>query len=42
MAVPGVKRVTWASPAQDVLPVPADGVACLENLSLSAVMAEEM
>lgn len=42
MAVPGVKRVTWASPAQDVLPVPADGVACLESLSLSAVMAEEM
>ena len=41
-AVPGVKRVTWASPAQDVLPVPADGVACLESLSLSAVMAEEM
>lgn len=41
MAVPGVKRVTWASPAQDVLPVPADGVACLESLSLRTVMAEE-
>ena len=42
MAVPGVKRVTWASPAQDVVPVPADGVAFLESLSLRAVMAEEM
>ena len=41
MAVPGVKRVTWASPAQDVLPVPADGVACLERLALRAVRAEE-
>ena len=42
MAVPGVKRVTWASPAQDVVPVPADGVAFLESLNLRVVMAEEM
>lgn len=42
MAVPGVKRVTWASPAQDVLTVPADGVACLESLRLRTVTAEEI
>ncbi len=41
MAVPGVKRVTWTSPSETVLTVPADGVACLESLSLGAVMAEE-
>lgn len=42
MAVPGVKRVTWASPAQDVVRVPADGVARLESLALSTTMAEEI
>ena len=42
MAVSGVKRVTWTSPAQDMLTVPADGVACLESLKLHTVMAEEM
>lgn len=42
MAVSGVKRVTWASPTQDVLVVPADGVARLESLALRAVRAEEM
>lgn len=42
MAVPGVKRVIWNSPKTDVLTVPADGVARLESLALSAVMAEEM
>lgn len=41
MAVAGVKRVTWTSPAQDVLVVPADGVARLESLALRAVRAEE-
>lgn len=42
MAVPGVKRVSWQSPAQDVVRVPADGVARLESLALSATMAEEI
>lgn len=42
MAVPGVKRVTWRSPAHDVVRVPADGVARLESLALSATMAEEI
>lgn len=42
MAVSGVKRVTWASPTQDVLVVPADGVARLESLALRTVRAEEM
>lgn len=42
MAVPGVKRVTWASPSETVLTVPADGVAYLESLKLGAVMAEEI
>ncbi|WP_206215149.1 baseplate J/gp47 family protein [Desulfovibrio sp. ZJ200] len=42
MAVPGVKRVTWASPAQAVISVPADGVARLESLALSTTMAEEI
>ena len=41
MAVAGVKRVTWTSPTQDVLVVPADGVARLESLALRAVRAEE-
>lgn len=41
MAVPGVKRVTWTSPAQDVLAVPADGVARLESLHLRTVAAQE-
>lgn len=42
MAVPGVKRVSWRSPAHDVVRVPADGVARLESLALSATMAEEI
>lgn len=42
MAVPGVKRVTWHSPEQDVVRVPADGVARLESLALSTTMAEEI
>ena len=41
MAVAGVTRVTWTSPTQDVLVVPADGVARLESLALRAVRAEE-
>lgn len=41
MAVAGVKRVTWTSPTQDVLVVPADGVARLESLALRTVRAEE-
>ena len=41
MAVAGVKRVAWTSPTQDVLVVPADGVARLESLALRAVRAEE-
>lgn len=42
MAVPGVKRVSWQSPAQAVINVPADGVARLESLALSSAMAEEI
>lgn len=42
LAVPGVKRVVWTSPAQAVISVPADGVARLESLSLTARMAEEI
>lgn len=42
MGVPGVKRVSWRSPAQDVVQVPADGVARLESLELSTIMAEEI
>lgn len=42
LAVPGVKRVSWRSPAQTVISVPADGVARLESLSLTARMAEEI
>ena len=42
MVVPGLKRVTWQSPAQDMVRVPADGVARLESLALSTAMAEEI
>lgn len=42
MAVPGVKRVSWRGPAHDVVRVPADGVARLESLALTVVMAEEI
>ncbi len=42
LAVPGVKRVVWTSPAQAVISVPADGVARLESLSLTTRMAEEI
>lgn len=42
MAVPGVKRVSWQSPAQTIITVPADGVARLESLALTAIMAEEI
>lgn len=42
LAVPGVKRVVWTSPAQTVISVPADGVARLGSLSLTARMAEEI
>ena len=42
MAVPGVKRVVWASPARAVISVPADGVARLEFLALTCAMAEEI
>lgn len=41
MAIDGVKRVTWLAPAEDVLAVPADGVARLESLTLRVAMAEE-
>ena len=40
MAIDGVKRVAWTSPAQDVLSVPADGVARLESLHLRTILAE--
>lgn len=42
LAVPGVKRVVWTSPAQAVISVPADGVARLGSLSLTTRMAEEI
>lgn len=42
MAVPGVKRVTWTSPAQNMVAVPADGVARLESLAFTTSMAEEI
>ncbi|MCX4310682.1 MAG: baseplate assembly protein, partial [Desulfovibrio sp.] len=42
MAVPGVKRVDWDSPSETVVQVPADGVARMESLDLSTVMAEEI
>lgn len=41
MAIDGVKRVTWLAPADDVLAVPADGVARLESLYLRTVAAQE-
>ena len=40
MAIAGVKRVKWASPAADVLNVPKDGVARLESLNLRTVLAQ--
>ncbi len=42
MAVPGVKRVEWTSPAETVIQVPADGVARLESLVLSTTVANEI
>lgn len=42
MAVPGVKRVEWTSPAETVVQVPADGVARLESLVLSTTVANEI
>lgn len=41
MAIAGVKRVAWKSP-QAMVEVPADGVARLESLNLSTVMAAEI
>jgi len=40
MAVPGVKKVTWTSPAND-LTIPTDGLAVLEALNLTASEASE-
>lgn len=40
MAVPGVKRVAWASPLADV-PIAAAEVARLESLSFTATAAAE-
>jgi uncharacterized phage protein gp47/JayE len=40
MAVPGVKKVEWTSPGDDVA-VEADALATLESLTLSAVEADE-
>ena len=41
MAVPGVKSVEWASPSEDIVNVPADGVARLNSLSITAELAAE-
>lgn len=42
MAVAGVKRVIWSRPAETVTQVPADGVAVLQGLGLSAREAVEI
>jgi len=39
MAIPGVKRIAWTSPAADV-DVPADGLAVLESLVVTTSWAE--
>jgi len=39
MAIPGVKRIIWTSPAADV-DVPADGLAVLESLTITTSWAE--
>lgn len=42
MAIAGVKRVIWKEPMETLLAVPADGVARLEEMKLTARMAEEI
>jgi uncharacterized phage protein gp47/JayE len=39
MAVPGIKRIVWASPLGDI-PVPEDGLPVLESLNFNTTWAE--